>query len=55
MKNSKRVRQGKDFRKITFFRAGSWVKHSGGNARERAVKDNEKPLIQRIIERITKK
>jgi len=41
--------QGKDFRKITFRQEGNWTRYAGGNAKQRAQK-NQIPLIQKAID-----
>lgn len=55
MKISDRLQQGKDYRKITFFKAGNWIHHAGGNAKKRTLKEKGKPFLQRIIERAFKR
>jgi hypothetical protein len=54
-KKSGKLRQSKDYRKTTFFKAGNWVRHAGGGAKERALQEKGKPFLQRVIEKVFKK
>lgn len=43
------VIQGKDYRRISFRQDGNWVRYAGGNAKQRAQK-NQVPHIQKTID-----